>query len=154
MLHSTELASFFNGLGDVERSAKPLCAGSIPARASKFSHNSLLLFNESCRFSPFILVNILEHDSTRTPWPTLAHRQSEEGRLNGNLTGIGAGQSVALCGDLIILLPCFRHRSDGSTGSRFSRTMACSSYHRDSRYRYGTRYLAAMPTHLYGSEDN
>ena len=34
MLHSTELASFFNGLGDVERSAKPLCVGSIPTRAS------------------------------------------------------------------------------------------------------------------------
>jgi hypothetical protein len=35
VLHSTELASFFNGLGDGERSAKPLCVGSIPTRASK-----------------------------------------------------------------------------------------------------------------------
>jgi hypothetical protein len=37
VLHSTELASFFNGLGDAARSAKPLCVGSIPTRASKIS---------------------------------------------------------------------------------------------------------------------
>jgi hypothetical protein len=32
-------ALFHNGLGDAERSAKPLCVGSIPTRASKIFYN-------------------------------------------------------------------------------------------------------------------
>ena len=33
--HSTELAGIFNGFNEGRKTAKPLCAGSIPARASK-----------------------------------------------------------------------------------------------------------------------
>jgi hypothetical protein len=37
VFHSTELAGIFNGLGEGQKTAKPLCVGSIPTRASKSS---------------------------------------------------------------------------------------------------------------------
>jgi hypothetical protein len=39
MLHSTELAGIFNGLGEGWKTAKPLCVGSIPTRASNISQS-------------------------------------------------------------------------------------------------------------------
>jgi hypothetical protein len=36
-LHSTELPSFINMLDKTAKTAKPLCVGSIPTRASKIS---------------------------------------------------------------------------------------------------------------------
>jgi hypothetical protein len=35
VLHSAELAGIFKGLGEGWKTAKPLCVGSIPTRASK-----------------------------------------------------------------------------------------------------------------------
>ncbi len=52
VLHSTELAGIFKGLGERWKTAKPLCVGSIPTRASKFFcfriNSNTALLNDLC----------------------------------------------------------------------------------------------------------
>jgi hypothetical protein len=71
MLHSTKKPSFINWLDETAKTAKPLCVGSIPTRASKFFNNLALKGAFRCFGTVAeIIANAEFFDRLRYPVPT------------------------------------------------------------------------------------